>query len=677
MEPTSSDDNLPQMRRYSLIAAAVLVAAIALFVVWRRHHRRHGRHAAPTSSVAAMTGSSNPVPDRIPEQAAPNGVALELWVKNPEALAAKMLPRLMAPLGQPKPAPSEIPTFATLLASSPDLKDDSRKDVDQIDFNQPLGYVVLEEEPGKPPPKDALGEETSRFVIAAVVKDQVAAAKRIEDFAGREGAVKEHSDVLAIDTYKGAHTGRYLALIGKQVMIGSDRQALELAAPHLRDGLVLATTQAHDLVAHAPRTWISGPFERWAEGAWNKWTIPQLRGATEGPAKAILDEVAASAKGIWPGAEDLDVYLDVGESSAKVTGTLRATPGTAFSKFLEGFPAENATSILGAPRDSLGAMVVHVPAAWVDTIRKFMVTPQPGMDIDAARKADTERIFGQIAAAIDGELMMSTALEPPPYPASTQLFRFRVRDGEQAKKAISDFMHMLIPPEMPPAILSVEGGTGEAYEDVPQVGPGDPPAPPVGLAWVVREKYAYVVSGMSPKARVLRFASSKVEDHLESDRELVEHISAYPTRTAFALLAAPLRPETPFSKLAGVPPSEQAMMIALDPEATGLVLAGDFDLDLLAEVVRPLVLRPMPGAPGSDQGVPPGGATGVPGMPGMPGMPVPGVPGGPGTGKPPIKPGKPVDTGAPTGKPVGPLVVPPAPTGYVLPLPKPGGGGDR
>lgn len=637
------------------IALAVTVALVVSGVVYKKH-KNHARGHAKTHAVKRAQPVLAKVPE--PKVAAPSELALEVWVKSPDDLALKLLPRLLPP-GVPKSAA----TFTQMMKNG--MPPGRQGDVDELDFSKPLGIAVF---------------DAGRFVAAATVKNAVNAKKVIEDYAVAEGAVREHSDALATDMFKGAKTGRYLALVGTQVFLGSDKGAVESAAPRMSAGWPIASTQAHDVVARAPRTWVSGPLAGWAERAWNDWITPQLAGATGGPAKALFDEVTTAAKATWPGAEDVEMVLDVGADTATATATLRATPGSAFANFLTTYPTRTSDALLDVPRDALGGMSLRFPAAWLDTARRFMVTPPPGHenDIPADLRARTEALFGQLSRVLDGDVLFCSVADPPATGGpGANLLRFKVKDDELAKKAARELVQYMVggPPGTPPPpiqAITMEGGAGESMEiDIP-VQPGTPPLPKAGLAWIVRAGHLYVARGTSPRLRVLRFASPKPEDHVGADPDIKARIARLPEQTALTLFMAPFRADTPLPAALKAPPLQQAITVAVSPTPGGVTVHGMFDLDLTAEVVKPMLMQPQqmpPGAlpPDAASGMPPPGAAppgAVPGgPPGVPGVPHPG-------GMPPGIPGPKGPPATPKSPPVAPPAVPPAPTGYQLPLPK-------
>lgn len=632
------------------IALAVTVTLVVGGVVYKRH-KAHPRGAHKTHAVKHAPPVLAKVPE--PKVAAPNELALEIWVKSPDDLALKLLPRLLPP-GAPKSAA----TFTQMMKNG--MPPGRQADVDELDFAKPLGIAVF---------------DAGRFVASATVKNQANAKKVIEAYALSEGAVREHSDLLATDMFKGAKTGRYLALVGSQVFLGSDRASVEGVAPRMSAGWAMASTQAHDVVARAPRRWVSGPLAQFAERAWLDWITPQLAGATGGPAKALFDEVSTAAKATWPGAEDVEMVLDVGSDTATATATLRATPGSSFANFLSEYPTRTSDGLLEAPRDALGGMSLRFPAAWLDTARRFMVTPPPGHenDIPPELRAKTEALFSQLSKVLDGDVLFSSVADPPATGGpGANLLRFKVKDDELAKKAARDLVQYMVggPPGTPPPpiqAIAMEGGAGESMEiDIP-VQPGTPPLPKAGLAWIVRAGNLYVARGTNPRLRVLRFASPNAEDHVGANDAIKTRIGKLPERTALTLFMSPFRADTPLPEALKAPPLEQAITLAIAPTPAGVTIHAAFDLDLTAEIVKPMLMPQQPLPPGS---LPPDAASGAP-----PGMPPPGGPGVPGVASVPGVPG--VPKGPPTtpkSPPAGPPIplpgVPAAPSGYQLPLPK-------
>jgi len=643
----SSGDS-PERRIFiGLAVVVVLAAGGAGYKKWRAKHKKHVTKSAHVAKPAPSVLAKVPEPAVAP----PGELALEIWVKSPDGLAQKLLPRLYPP-GVPK----EQTTFTQMMKNG--MPPNRQKDIDELDFAKPLGIAIF---------------DAGRFVAAATVKNPGTAKKVIEDYAVAEGAVREHSSSLAVDMFRGAKTGRYLALIGSQVILGSDRGAVEGAAPRLAAGWPLANAQTHDVVARAPRTWVSGPFAKWAEQSWLEWVQPQLGGATSGPAKALFDEVSAAARATWPGASDVEMVLDVGDTSASATATLRAAPGTPFANFLTGYPTRTPDILLEAPRDALGGLSFRFPAAWLETARRFMTTPPPGVEIPADLRAKTESVFSQLSTVLDGEVLFASVADPPQSGgAGASLVRFKVKDDERAKKAAKELILFMIggPPGSPPppiTPITFEGGAGEALEiDIP-VQPGQPPLPKAGLAWVVRSGNLYIARGTNPRARVLHFASAKSEDHAGADGDLKGRIERLPQKTALSLFMAPFRADSPLPAALKSPPLNEAITVAVAPTAEGVTIHGTFDLNLTAEIVRPMLMAPPQGAP-PPGAMPPDAASGLPpGMP-PPGMPPPGMPPG-------MAPGIPLPKGPPGTTPKSPPIAPPppvpaAPTGYVLPLPK-------
>lgn len=635
--------------RYLWIGLAVVVVLAAGGAAWKKHRDNKKHHPRRHHAVATVPSVAAKLPE--PKVAPPSELALEIWVKSPDDLAQKVLPRLLPP-GTPK----ALATFTMMMKNG--MPPDHQKDIDDLDFGKPLAIAIF---------------DAGRFVSAATVRDPVNAKKTVEAYAQAEGALREHSDALAVDMFKGAKTGRYLTLIGQQVFLGSDRAAVEAAAPRLKAGWPIASTQAHDVVARAPRTWVAGPFAQWAEQSWLAWVTPQLGGQTTGPAKALFDEIAQAAKATWPGAEDVDMILDVGDQSAVATATLRAQPGSAFAKFLAEYPTRSPDALLEAPRDALGGIALRFPAAWLETARRFMTTPPPGTEIPADLKAKTEAAFGQLGRVLEGEVLLTSVADPPQSGgAGASLMRFKVRDDEGAKKATKELIAFMVggPPGTPPppiAPITIEGGAGEAMEiDIP-VQPGTPPLPKAGIAWVVRSGYLYVARGSSPRLRVLRFASTASEDKVATDGDIKARVGKLPRNVALALFMAPFRADTPLPAALQAPPLAQAITLAVAPTPEGVTVTGAFDLDLTVEMVKPMLMAPQQLPPGA---MPPDAASGMP-----PGAPPPGaapkLPPGMAPGIPLPMPGKPQAPATPKSPPgaAAPPVAPP-PGGYVLPLPK-------
>ncbi len=625
----------PEGRIFIGLAVVVVIAVGgAGYKKYRAKHKHHAKtaHVKPAPSVLAK------LPE--PVVAPPGELALEVWIKSPDGLAQKLLPRIYPP-GVPK----EATTFTAMMKNG--MPPNRQKDIDELDFEKPLGIAVF---------------DAGRFVAAATVKNKDTAKKVIEEYAISEGAVREHSTALSVDMFRGAKTGRYLALIGSQVILGSDRGAVESAAPRMTAGWPIASAQTHDVVGRAPRTWVSGPFAQWAEKSWLEWVTPQLGGATSGPAKALFDEVATAAKSTWTGASDVEMVLDVGDATATATATLRAAPGSAFANFLTSYPTRTPDILLETPRDALGGLAFRFPAGWLETARRFMTTPPPGVEIPADLRAKTDSVFSQLSTVLDGEVLFTSVADPPQTGgAGASLIRFKVKDDERAKKAAKELINFMVggPPGAPPppiTPITIEGGAGEALEiDIP-VQPGQPPLPKAGLAWVVRGGNLYVARGTNPRLRVLHFASPKSEDHAGVDSDLKARIDRLPQKSALALFMAPFRADTPLPAALKAPPLPEAITVSVAPTPEGVTINGAFDLNLTAEIVRPMLMGPPPGAGGAPPGtLPPDAASGMP-----PGMAPPG-----------IAPGIPMPKGPPPTTPKSPpAAIPPAPTGYVLPIPK-------
>src|SRR4051812_15434246 len=144
-------------QRFIWIAIGVVLLSAVSWFAWRRHKRNRARHRTSITKPVTTISPSSTIPQ--PLTPAPRGLALELWVKSPEGIAAKILPRLIPP-GTPA---AMVPTFATVLKNG--LPPESASDIDQLDLTKPLGYAVLEPDPAVPPPPDG----GARFVIAASV----------------------------------------------------------------------------------------------------------------------------------------------------------------------------------------------------------------------------------------------------------------------------------------------------------------------------------------------------------------------------------------------------------------------------------------------------------------------------------------------------------------------------
>src|SRR5438094_7862686 len=185
-ENEGSDDAGKRVARRWYVALVAVAIVVVAFVVWRRRHRRVVSHK-PQQEVVAVTTASVAQP----ATPAPQALSLELWVKDPEAVAAKIVPKLM-----PAAPAAMLPTFAQIVKNG--MPPDLQPDIDQVDFRQPIGYLALGEDPSVPPSPDGGG----RFVLAATVKDNAGATKAVGDYAAHEGAIKEHSAMLGVDVYK-------------------------------------------------------------------------------------------------------------------------------------------------------------------------------------------------------------------------------------------------------------------------------------------------------------------------------------------------------------------------------------------------------------------------------------------------------------------------------------------
>ncbi len=613
--------------------------------VVRLHGHGKGGRINAVASASAVASQLAKLPT------APPAMALEVWIKDPEAVAEKLIPRFMKLQGVPVPPTKMlVPSLSRLLTNG--LPPEKARNLEQIDTTQPFGYIVLDTPLGTAPTADG----GSRFVLAATAKDAKTGQSYVDDYASQEGATKE-SCVLGggrqIACYKGKNTGRYLAYLDGRVLLSTDKEAITESAPRVAAGIEAAKTQSHLIVARAPKSWIYGPFKRGIESAWVNWVGPQLGGATTGPAKAFFDDIATSAQGTFPGVGDLEVFVDATDDQASATLTLLADPGTPFAKFLGAYPTEAPSTLLMAPRDSLAAASFRFPLPWLELIRKFLTTPPPGVEIPADLKAKTEAAFSDFQAALTGDVLIANLADPPPGGPGTNVMRFGVKDVASAKKAAKGLVDFLIPDKLPRTpITGDEGAAGEVVEipmEIPQGAPPGTKLPPIGLGWVVKGNFLYVARGSNPKERALAFASGKADTVLGADAMVKTRIGTMPANAAFASVVAPFRADTPIAAALKQPPLPEAISFAVEPSANALVVHAKFDIELTFAVIAPMLLAPPRGAGG------PGGPGGQPGMmqPGMgmqPGMP-PGMMGGP------------------AGSAVPPVNVPSAPSGATLDLP--------
>jgi hypothetical protein len=609
----------------------------------RRHHKGGRINAVASASAVASQLAKLPT--------APPAMALEVWIKDPEAVAEKLIPRFMKLQGIPAP-PTKLllPSLSKLLTNG--LPPEKARNLEQLDTTQPFGYIVLDTPAGAP----ATADGGSRFVLAASAKDAKTGQTYVDDYASQEGAIKEICPLgggRQINCYKGKNTGRYLAYLDGRVLLSTDKEAIAESAPRVAAGIEAAKTQSHLIVARAPKSWIYGPFKRGIESAWVNWVGPQLGGATTGPAKTFFDDIATSAQGTFPGVGDLEIFVDATDDQATATVTLLADAGTPFAKFLAAYPTEAPATILQAPRDALAAAAFRFPLPWLEVIRKFLTTPPPGVEIPAELKAKTEAAFTDFQSALTGEVVIANLADPPPGGPGTNVLRFGVKDLASAKKAAKGLVDFLIPDKLPRTpITGDDGASGEVVEipvDVPQGAPPGTKLPPIGLGWVVKGNYLYVARGSNPKERALAFATGKPETVLGADAMVKARIATMPASAAFISVVAPFRADTPIAAALKQPPLPEAISIAVEPSQNALVVHAKFDIELTFAVLAPMLLAPQRGPGG------PGGPGGQPGMAMPPGMG--------------MQPGMPGTMGGPTGSAAPPVMVPSAPSGATLDIP--------
>jgi hypothetical protein len=652
---------------YGIIAGAVVLGGAGLW--WKKHHRHRyvgGAHAVATS--ASASGSARVI-DPGPTPTA-DDVALEVWVKSPDALSTKLVPPLLALLRQPLPPGTPFP-FVRVFGDG--MPREAQKDLAALDFSQPLGFVVL---------GSASPDGNGRFAVAASVRDVAEGSRAVVSYATREGAIKEHSDVLGIDLYRGGKTGRYLGFYQSQVIFSTDKGMLEIAAPRLAQGLPAAKMQSHDVVAHAPRSLLSGPTSplvAMVQDQWKGWTGPQLGGATSGPAKDLFDEIEQAVRSTWTGANTADATLDVDDKGATLAASAAAIDGSPLGKFLGGLASTSPAVLFDAPRDAMSATALRLPRSWFSLVPRILLTPSPEMEkqlsaddkkkLEEAR-AKAEAATGKLIAALDGEVLYATVLDPSGAPPATYT-RLTLTDEAAAKTVAHDVAQMLFPPNLKATVrpLTLEGGAGEAFE-VEE--PAHPPLPAMklGLAWVAKGGFLWVVRGSQPGDRAVQFATANGDGRLSADPVAKAKLAALPAKALAMHFAAPLREGTHLAELAKLsgqpmPTSNDAQLASLESGAGGLSLHVALDLNLALELIAPFLLHPTQPPPGS---LPPDAAAnaGAPG--GQRPMGIPGgLPGGLGMPRAP-QPGG--GAQRPSGNGNESVVVPPAPTGYVLPLPR-------
>ncbi|MBK7402280.1 MAG: hypothetical protein IPJ34_40095, partial [Myxococcales bacterium] len=152
------------LARRAIIVA--LVAGVALGGgIWLKKHRSHRGHASkPAAGALAPSSSAGPaasiaVPVTTDD---PPGLAIELWLKSPEALAARIAPRLPVKMAPP-------PYMPQLIVGG--FPKELHADLAVLDFDKPLGVLLLD------------GDKGLRNVVAIAVKDTATAPQHLAHFA--------------------------------------------------------------------------------------------------------------------------------------------------------------------------------------------------------------------------------------------------------------------------------------------------------------------------------------------------------------------------------------------------------------------------------------------------------------------------------------------------------------
>lgn len=631
----------------TLLARRAIVVAVVAGValgggLWIKKHRHHrGHHGKPTTAHAVPSTSAGPAASiEVPVNSDdPPGLALELWLKSPEALAARIAPRLPVKMAPP-------PYMPQLIVGG--FPKELHADLAVLDFDKPLGVLLLE------------GDKGVRNVVSIPVRDTATAAAHLAHFADGVKATKEHSAKLGGDVYRGAQTGKYLAYAKGQILLASDLAALEVGAGRLLGGYATALTQPHDLVGKTPKNWLSGSLTTTLEKAILAQATQGLGGVAPG-GDSLLADLAKTARASWVGAEQIDLFADFGDQHAVGTASLGAKAGSPFATFLAGLPTQTPQALESAPREAASMMAIRFPDAWIDTLRKLAATPPPpGVQIPKELLEKRDAVFNALGAVLTGDVLLATYIDPPQNGAGNGiLVRIKVKSDEAAKKAAHDTLSFILGDKPPGPITPFENG--EAMEiTLPPEG-NLPASPPIGIAWMVKDGYVYLGRGTTPKARLLKVISGKPEDRAGGDPDVRTMVAAMPAKVMFATLSAPLRADTGIAKLLGEPPNAGGFTLGLEPTPTGATANIRIDMNLFArDVVLPMLIQPVPGQ-GPPGGLPPDAATGLP----IPGMGKPGKPGQPG-GPPGGQPG-----GPPPGGYKPPPPPPPGGTGggYVLPVP--------
>ena len=631
--------------------AVILAVGVGITVggrAWVKKHRHGGTHvktaaSATVSPMVALSGAPLLAPGSSND---PPGLAIELWLKSPESLAARIAPRLPVKMAPP-------PYMAQLIVGG--FPKELHEDLAILDFDKPMGVLFLEAPP--PLPTDKPGTDRGmRNVIAIPVRDLATAPAHVAHFADGVKATKERSAKLGVDVYRGAQTGKYIGLIGAHVLLATDLASLEDGAGRLRAGYVGATTQVHDLVGKTPRNWLTSSLTSSLEKTILATTLQGLGGGAAPGQDSVLADLVKTARSSWVGAEEIELFADFGDQNAIGTAHLAAKLGSPFAAFLSGLPAGTPQALESAPREAASMMAVRFPDAWIETLRKLAATPPPpGVEIPKELLDKRDSVFNQLAAVLTGDVMLATFIDPPQNGAGNGLLlRIKVKAEDAAKKAAHETLKFMLGDKPPGPITAFPDG--EAMEITLPAEGNLPASPPIGIAWLVKDGYVYLARGTTPKARLLKATSGKPEDRAGGDADVRTMIAGMPARVMLATLSAPLRSDTGIAKMLGETPSAGGFTLGLEPTTTGVSASVRIDMNLFArDVVLPMLIQPVPGGPqGHDHpgGHPPGG------------LPIPGVPGGPPGGIPPGKP--PGDK--PPGKPPA-YVPPPVPTGYVLPVP--------